>query len=114
VSLARLSVDRPVLTAMVTMIVLVLGAVSLGRVQIDLLPDVELPTITVTTEYLGASPEVMEQRVTEVIEEIVATVPGVEDLTSTSSEGRSDVKVTFTWGSDVDTAAIDVHAKIED
>jgi HAE1 family hydrophobic/amphiphilic exporter-1 len=113
-SLARLSVDRPVLTAMVTMIVLVLGAVSLGRVQIDLLPDVELPTVTVRTEYLGASPEVMEQRVTQTIEEIVATVPGVEDLTSTSSEGRSDVKVTFTWGTDIDTAAIDVHAKIED
>jgi HAE1 family hydrophobic/amphiphilic exporter-1 len=113
VSLARLSVDRPVLTAMVTLIVLVLGAVSLGRVQIDLLPKVELPTVTITTEYPGASPEVMEQRVTQIIEEIAATVPGVEDLTSTSTEGRSDVKVTFTWGTDVDTAAIDVASKIQ-
>jgi HAE1 family hydrophobic/amphiphilic exporter-1 len=114
VSLARVAVDRPVLTAMVTLIVLVLGAVSLGRVQIDLLPEVELPTVTVSTEYPGASPEVMEQRVTQIVEEIIATVPGVEDLTSTSSEGRSDVKVTFGWGTDVDTAAIDVHTKIED
>ncbi len=113
-SLARLSVQRPVFTAMVTLIVVVLGLVSLRRVQIDLLPDVELPTVTVQTEYLGASPEVMELRVTQIIEEIVATVPGVQDLSSTSSEGRSDVKITFTWGTDVDTAAIDVHNKIED
>jgi HAE1 family hydrophobic/amphiphilic exporter-1 len=114
VRIARLSVARPVFTAMVTLIVVVLGAVSLGRLQIDLLPDVELPTVTVRTEYQGASPEVMEQRVTSILEEIVATVPGVEDLESTSSEGNSSVKVTFGWGTPIDTAAIDVSSKIED
>ena len=59
--LARVSVQRPVLTVMLTLIVLVLGGVSLGRLRIDLLPDVELPTVTIRTEYEGASPEVMER-----------------------------------------------------
>ncbi|PRQ04723.1 Swarming motility protein SwrC [Enhygromyxa salina] len=112
--IARVSVERPVLTMMLTLIVLVLGGVSLSRVQIDLLPEIELPTVTIRTEYEGANPEVMEQRVTTIIEEIVATVPGVEDLESTSSEGDSSVKVTFGWGIDVDMAAIDVSAKLED
>ncbi|MCB9750087.1 MAG: efflux RND transporter permease subunit [Myxococcales bacterium] len=112
--LAALSVRRPVLTMMVTLIVVVLGVVSLGRVQLDLLPEIELPTLTIRTDYEGASPEVIEQRVTTIVEEIVATVPGVTRLESSSSEGRSSVKVTFGWGVDIDTAAIDVDAKLED
>lgn len=111
--LARVSVERPVLTTMITLIVLVLGIVSLGRVQIDLLPAVELPTITIRTDYEGASPEVIEQRVTAIVEEIVATVPGVQRLESTSAEGTSTVKATFGWGTDIDTAAIDVNAKLQ-
>lgn len=112
--IARISVQRPVLTVMLTLIVLVLGLVSLGRLRIDLLPDVELPTVTVSTEYEGASPEVIEQRVTAVIEEIVATVPGVERIESTSSEGNSRVTLTFGWGTAVDTAALDVRSTLED
>jgi len=111
--LARVSVERPVLATMVTLIVVVLGLVSLARVQIDLLPAVELPTVTIRTEYEGASPEVIEQRITAIVEEIVATVPGVERLESTSAEGISTVKATFGWGTDIDTAAIDIDAKLE-
>lgn len=113
-NLPRMSVARPVFTTMITLIIVVLGVVSLSRLQIDLLPEVEMPTLTVRTSYEGASPEVMEQRVTQIIEEIVATVPGVEELTSTSSQGQSRVRVTFGWGKDIDTAALDVQARIED
>lgn len=112
-NLPRASVRRPIFTTMVTLIVVVIGAVSLKRLRIDLLPAIELPTISVRTNYEGASPEVMERLVTQVIEEIVATVPGVEELTSTSSEGRSRVRARFSWGTDVDTAAIDVTNRIE-
>ncbi|NLC70819.1 MAG: efflux RND transporter permease subunit [Desulfuromonadaceae bacterium] len=108
------SVRRPVFTTMVTLIVVILGAFSLTRLQIDLLPNIELPTVTVRTEYEGASPEVMERLVTQIIEEIVGTVPGVEEMTSQSSEGASIVRVTFGWGTDIDTAAIDVQSKIQD
>ncbi|MAQ14133.1 MAG: acriflavin resistance protein [Sandaracinus sp.] len=113
-SLARFCVERPVLTSMVTLIVLVVGAVSLVQLKTDMLPPVELPTLTVRTSYPGASPEVVERLVTEVVEEIVATVPGVEEITSTSSEGSSSVRIRFSWGTDIDTAATDVRSKLED
>ncbi|QBG48788.1 efflux RND transporter permease subunit [Verrucomicrobia bacterium S94] len=113
-NLPRFSVRRPVFTTMVALILIVLGAVSLSRLQIDLLPSIELPTASVRTEYEGASPEVMERLITQIIEEIVATVPGVEEIRSTSEEGRSSVNVTFVWGTDLDAAAIDLRATIED
>ena len=113
-NLPQFSVRRPVFTTMVTLILIVLGAVSLSRLQIDLLPSIELPTASIDTHYEGASPEVMERLITQIMEEIVATVPGVEEITSTSREGRSDVEVTFVWGTDLDAAAIDLRATIED
>jgi len=99
---------------MVTLIVVIIGAVSLGRLQIDMLPDIEMPSLTIRTEYEGASPEVMERLVTQIIEEIVATVPGVEDIMSTSSEGYSTVRVSFAWGTKIDAASIDVQGMLED
>ena len=113
-NLPGFSVRRPIFTTMVTLIVVILGIVSLSRLQIDMLPDIELPTLTIRTEYEGASPEVMERLVTQIIEEIVATVPGVEEITSSSSEGNSTVRVSFVWGTDIDTASIDVQGKLED
>ncbi len=113
-NLPGFSVRRPIFTTMVTLIVVILGMVSLSRLQIDMLPDIELPTLTIRTEYEGASPEVMERLVTQIIEEIVATVPGVEEITSSSSEGNSTVRVSFVWGTDIDTASIDVQGKLED
>lgn len=113
-NLPRLSVQRPVFTVMATLIVVVLGSVALGRLQIDLLPDVEVPRLSVRTGYEGASPEVMERLVTQIVEEIVATVPGVEEMTSSSSEGNSRVRVAFAPGTNIDTAALDVLTRLDD
>jgi HAE1 family hydrophobic/amphiphilic exporter-1 len=113
-NLPRFSVRRPVLTTMVALMVVTIGAVSLSRLQIDLLPNIELPTLSIRTSYEGASPEVMERLVTQIIEEIVATVPGVEEMYSQSSEGSSSITVAFAWGTDIDTAALDVQAVLED
>jgi HAE1 family hydrophobic/amphiphilic exporter-1 len=113
-NLARASVRRPIFTSMLTLMVVVLGLVSLSRLQIDLLPNIELPTLTVRTQYEGADPIVMERLVTQIVEEIVGTVPGVEELTSTSYEGHSSVKVKFGWGTPLDAAAVDVRATLED
>ena len=108
------AVRRPIFITMITLILVILGIVALTRLQIDMLPNIELPTLTIRTDYEGASPEVIERLVTQIIEEIVATVPGVEEISSTSSEGRSTVRVSFVWGTDVDAAAIDVQGKLED
>lgn len=113
-NLPQFSVRRPIFTSMVTLIVMILGLTAFTRLQIDMLPNIEMPTITIRTGYEGASPVVMERLVTQIIEEIVATVPGVEELTSSSSEGSSSVRVRFNWGTDIDTAAIDVQAQLED
>jgi HAE1 family hydrophobic/amphiphilic exporter-1 len=113
-NLARASVRRPVFASMLTLIVVVLGAMAVGRLQIDLLPSIELPTLTVRTQYEGADPVVMERLVTQIVEEIVATVPGVEEMTSQSYEGNSRVRVSFGWGADIDTVAVDVQATLAD
>ncbi|MCJ7600524.1 MAG: efflux RND transporter permease subunit, partial [Desulfobulbaceae bacterium] len=113
-NIPQFSVRRPIFATMVTLIVVIIGTVSLNRLRIDLLPNIEVPTLTVQTGYEGASPEVMERLVTQILEEIVATVPGVEEMTSQSSEGNSSIRVTFVWGTDIDTAALDVLSKIED
>jgi len=112
-NLPGFSVKRPIFTTMVTLIFVILGSVALSRLQIDMLPNIEMPTLSIRTDYEGASPEVMERLVTQIVEEIVATVPGVEEITSTSSEGRSSVNVSFVWGTTIDTAAIDVQGKLE-
>lgn len=109
-NLPGFSVRRPIFTTMVTLIVVTLGAVSLSKVRIDMLPAIEMPRLTVRTSYEGADPEVMERLVTQPVEEIVATVPGVEEITSISSEGSSNVRVTFAWG----TEAADVRSVLED
>jgi len=113
-NLPRFSVRRPVFMTMVTLIIVIIGSVSLSRLRIDLLPEIELPRITVRTSFENASPEVVERLVTQIVEEIIATVPGVEELTSISSEGNSNVRVTFGWGTDIDSVAMDVRATIED
>ena len=113
-SIPRASVRRPVFTTMVTLIVLVLGIFALDRLRIDLLPEVQLPSLTISTEYEGASPEVIERYVTTILEEIIATVPGVEEMTSTSSEGNSRIRVTFVWGTDLNEIASDMRGKLED
>jgi len=112
--LPRFCVHHPITTTMLTLIVIVIGAFALQRLRIDLLPTVEMPTLTIRTSYRGASPEVMEQQVTQIIEEIVATVANVEEITSASEEGGSSVRVTFAWGTDIDSAALEVRARLED
>ena len=113
-NLPRASVRRPVFTTMVTLAVVLLGAVALQRLRVDMLPEVELPRLTVRTDYEGASPEVVERLVTQIVEEVLATVPGVVEMTSESREGESSVRVTFTAGTDIDTAATDVRSRLED
>ena len=113
-TLPEFSVQRPIFVSMIFLIVLVIGAVALSRLQIDMLPAVEMPTLSIRTEFTGASPEIMERQVTQIIEEIVATVPGVEEISSDSSEGRSNVQVRFNWGTDIDFAALDARSVLED
>jgi HAE1 family hydrophobic/amphiphilic exporter-1 len=112
-NISRFSVHRPVLTVMVSLIVIIVGGVSLSRLSIDLMPDITYPTLSISTEYENASPEEIEELITRPIEEAMSAVPGVEEVTSVSAEGRSSVRVTFTWGTDLDAAANDIRDRLD-
>ncbi|MBN1866774.1 efflux RND transporter permease subunit [Candidatus Sumerlaeota bacterium] len=110
---ARFSVHRPVFVTMCTSIVLILGGISLSRLPIDLMPDITNPTLSVSTSYENASPQEVEELIARPIEEAVSAVPGVERITSTCSEGSANVRVQFSWGTDLDAAANDVRDRLD-
>jgi HAE1 family hydrophobic/amphiphilic exporter-1 len=111
--ISRFSVRRPIFTIMVTLIVVVLGGISLVRLPIDLMPDITYPTLSISTEYENASPEEIEELITRPIEEAMSAVPGVEEVTSVSTEGVSNVRVTFSWGTNLDAAATDIRDRLD-
>ena len=112
-NLPRFAVHRPVLTIMLCLIVIILGSVSFRRLPIDLMPDITYPTLSITTEYENASPEEVEELISRLIEEAMSAVPGVEEVTSVSAEGRSNVRVTFAWGTNLDAAANDIRDRLD-
>ena len=106
-------VKRPVSVFMGMIAVLILGFVSLSKLPIDFLPDMELPYITVRTEYENAGPEEVEKSVTRIIENAVATVSGIKNITSKSKEGESTVFVEFNWKTDLADATADIREAID-
>ncbi|PTY41292.1 efflux RND transporter permease subunit [Brachyspira hampsonii] len=109
----ELVVKRPVAVFMCMIAVLILGFVSLSKLAVDFLPDMELPYITVRTEYENAGPEEVEKSVTRVVENAVATVSDINTITSTSQEGESSVFIEFNWGTDLAVATADVREAID-
>jgi hydrophobic/amphiphilic exporter-1 (mainly G- bacteria), HAE1 family len=111
--ISLLAVRRPIFTIMVVLIVILLGIISLLRLPIDLMPDISYPTISVSCSYANAGPEEIEELITRPIEQALSAVPGVEEITSTSSEGQSSVRVTFSWGTDLDAASNDIRDRLD-
>ncbi len=109
----ELVVKRPVAVFMCMIAVLILGFVSLSKLAVDFMPDMELPYITVSTEYENAGPEEVEKSVTRVIENAVATVSDINTITSTSKEGESSVFIEFNWGTDLAVATADIREAID-
>lgn len=112
-NLPKFAVQRPIFTTMVFLVVLMLGAVSFTRLQVDLLPEIEFPSLSITTIYDGAGPEEIETLITRPIEQAISTVEGVERLQGFSTEGRSRVSLNFVWGTNMDSALNDVRAVVE-
>lgn len=110
--IADFSIRRPVFAVMVISALASLGWISLGRVGVDLFPDVEFPYVFVSTVLKGASPETMEIEVTDIIEENVNTISGVKSLRSESSEDISQVFIEFELEEDIDIKAQDVRDKV--
>jgi len=98
--LSDVSIKRPVFATMMMVALVVFGIVGFTRLAVDEYPDVSFPVISVNTSYPGASPEVVEREVTRPIEQALNTVDGLNEITSTSSEGSSSVRLNFNLGVD--------------
>ena len=107
------SIRRKVTIAMFTVGVILFGMVSLSRLNVNLLPELSYPTLTVRTEFQGAAPVEVENLITKPIEEAVGVVKGVQQVRSISRAGQSDVVLEFTWGTDMSIANLDVMAKLD-
>lgn len=112
-NLSKLSVRRPVTALMMTLVIVLLGVVSLTNMQMDLFPDINLPYAVVSTSYTGASPEEVENIVTRNIETAMATVSNVKTISSTSSNGRSMVILEFNQNTNMDSVMLDMREKLD-
>jgi HAE1 family hydrophobic/amphiphilic exporter-1 len=110
--LAALCVRRPVFAWVLVLSLTVVGLFALGRLGVDRFPNIDIPTVVVTTRLPGAAPEQVETEVTDKIEEAVNTISAIDTLNSTSSEGISQVVVSFLLDKDADVAAQEVRDRI--
>ncbi len=110
--LSDIAIRRPVFTTMMIAAFIVFGVIGYQRIGVDLYPEVEFPVVTVTTVLPGASPEVIENDVTDVIEEEISTIEGIDNIRSQSFESVSQVVVTFVLEKNIDIAAQEVRDKV--
>ncbi|HEY6166471.1 MAG TPA: efflux RND transporter permease subunit, partial [Verrucomicrobiae bacterium] len=110
--IADICIKRPVFATMMNLFLVVLGWFSFRDIGVDQFPNVELPIISVTTTLRGAAPEEMETSVTKPLEEIINTIQGIDELSSVTTEGVSQITVTFLLERNRDIAAQDVRDKV--
>lgn len=108
------AVRHRITTTMVFLGLFVLGIISLSRLGLELFPDVTMPTVAVIAVYPGVGPYEVESGVTEHLEEAVASINGVEQVSSSASEGVTMVTVNFQWGTDMDTIVPEVREKLNE
>ncbi|WP_211109998.1 efflux RND transporter permease subunit [Acuticoccus mangrovi] len=107
--LSDLSIRRPVLAAVASLLIIVFGIGALLRLPIRELPDIDTAVVTVRTTYTGAAPEIVDTDITEILEGSIAGISGVKTLSSSSQRGRSSITVEFEVGRNIDEAANDVR-----
>jgi len=110
--LAETSIRRPVFATVLSLLIVLIGAVSFNRLTVREYPKIDEPVVSVTTTFAGAASEVMEVQVTKVLEDSLSGIEGVDVITSTSRPGRSQITVRFALTRDADAAAADVRDKV--
>ena len=110
--LSKFSVKKPFTVVVAVIMVFILGAVSFMNMTTDLLPNIELPYVVVSTTYAGASPEKVESSVTKPMESALSTLSGVKSVSSISSENASIVMLEFEQGTNMDSAMVKINSAI--
>lgn len=111
-SLSSVSIKRPVLATVLSVVIVVFGVIGYTFLGVRDFPSVDPPIISVSTSYSGANADVIESQITEPLEKSINGVPGIRNITSTSSVGSSNITVEFTLDADLETAANDVRDKV--
>ena len=112
-NLPEFGVKRPTTNLMIFLAIIIIALYSITRLGVDMLPEIEPPSITVISTYGGASAEDVEVKVTEVLENQLATTPGLEKILSRSTEGFSRITLKFKWGTNIDEASNDIRDRID-
>ena len=110
--LAEICVKRPVFATVIVLLLTVVGGFSFFTLGVDRFPKIDIPTVSVQTTNVGAAPQEIETEITDVIEGVVNTVPGIDEMRSTSQQGRSTVTVSFNLEKDPDLATQEVRDKV--
>ncbi|MFV8780954.1 efflux RND transporter permease subunit [Microbulbifer sp. SA54] len=106
------AVKRPVLALVLSLLLVVFGLISFDRLALREYPDIDPPIVSITTNYPGASADIVENRITRQIEDRIAGIEGIKTVSSSSSDGRSSISIEFNINRDVDGAANDVRDRV--
>jgi HAE1 family hydrophobic/amphiphilic exporter-1 len=110
--LAEICVRRPVFATVIILLLTVIGGFSFFTLGVDRFPKIDIPTVSVSTSNPGAAPQEIETEITDIIEGVVNTVPGIDEMRSSSAQGRSNVTINFNLEKDPDLATQEVRDKI--
>jgi len=110
--ISELSIKRPVLATVMSLAILLFGIISFSRLPVREYPDIDPPIVSIVTFYRGASPNVIETEITDILEEQLSTLEGVKTITSSSREQGSVITIEFELSRDVDEAANDVRDRV--
>lgn len=112
-TLSDLSVRRPVLATVFSLIIIAFGAIAFTRLPLRELPDVDRPIVSVNTSYPGASAQVVETQITRVVEDQLSGIDGIDTINAVSRDGRSSINIEFTLDRDIEDAANDVRNAVD-
>ncbi|WP_342600468.1 efflux RND transporter permease subunit [Psychrobacillus sp. FSL H8-0483] len=107
------SIKRPVFTTVIMFLVIILGGVSFFKIPITLIPDLNPPIAVVVTNYPGASPVEVDEKITKPLESSLSTLQGIKNISSTSQEGANFILLEFDWSTDMDNIQLDVMQRID-
>ncbi len=111
-NISSVSINRPVLSSVLSILIVLFGAIGFYFLGVREYPSVDPPIVTVSTSYTGANADVIESQITEPLEESINGISGIRSLTSSSSDGRSRIRVEFELGVDMDVATNDVRDRV--
>ncbi len=110
--LSEISIHRPVFATVISLMLVILGLVSLTRLAVREYPDVDPPIVSISTSYVGAGANIVEEKITQVIEDRIAGLEGIEKIVSSSRDERSDITVEFAADRDIDAATNDIRDRV--